>query len=237
MKTPSFVWQALALAALALAGSNASAYTLSPDCGELYGTGSYGPFDFRTNPNEIIVVVTHHFTPDVEKLIRARSGTLSSDLSYTLVALPNYHRALVSMMRLSDRMKTDKFADARYSLSCFFARAIEFRPDDLIVRMLYAEYLTKRDRKAEAIDQLDYVGTQADPDNPLSQYNLARLYLSAGELDKAALRTAKAEALGHPVADLRQQLTAAGHPLPPAGSASAAEVAAQATPPASAASR
>ncbi|MEO7559800.1 MAG: hypothetical protein ABIT23_06050, partial [Nitrosospira sp.] len=105
-------------------------------CGELYASGAYGPYDY-TNADDkntkLPRVEQHHFTPDVEKLIRGSSGFLGGDLSYTLVTFPNHQRALTAMAKLALRDKTSKPHGARYSIECFFDRAMRFKPNDSAV--------------------------------------------------------------------------------------------------------
>ena len=74
-------------------------------CGELRGS-HYGPYDYRTQRDKLLIVEQYHFTPSVENLIHGESGSLGNELSYTLNTSPNHHRALVAMMRLAERTKT-----------------------------------------------------------------------------------------------------------------------------------
>ena len=54
------------------------------------------------------------------------------------------------MGRLAVRTKSDKFADTNWSVDCYFDRAMRFAKDDMIVRMIYADYLGRANREAEA---------------------------------------------------------------------------------------
>lgn len=77
---------------------------------ECYGGGQgFGPFDY-TDPETarpgkygqsppLHLVEIAHFTPEVEHLVRGKSGAIYGDLDYTLRAFPNHHRALWSMVR------------------------------------------------------------------------------------------------------------------------------------------
>ena len=71
-----------------------------PGCGVLQN--AYGPFDYRdpvSKRDNLPIVESFHFTPDVESLRHGRSGSVLGDLRYTLRAFPNHHRALKSMAR------------------------------------------------------------------------------------------------------------------------------------------
>ncbi len=209
-------------------------------CGPIYPPGQYGPYDYRTATKpQVGVVLGFHFNSEVEAL---RSGVknvheVGADLDYTLRALPNYARALVAMMKLGEREKTDQPRGAHYSVSCYFERALRFRPDDNIVRMLYADFLMRGKQAADAVAQLDYVASTADPENALTHYNLSLLYLDANQPEKAAAQALQAEALGKPIGAIRARLEAAGHPLAASDPASAPATPASASSASAAASR
>jgi len=66
----------------------------------------YGPFDYRTATEfQRHIVEVRHFTPDMELLKGGKAGGISpileipSNLDYTLSALPNHHRALLTAIR------------------------------------------------------------------------------------------------------------------------------------------
>jgi len=213
---------ALALAAILPAGQAMAQYHSGPGCGELYGPGQYGPYDYRTEKVMTPVVTTHHFTAVVENLQSGVKGdNPGEDIDYTLRAIPNHARALAAMQRLGERDHTEQPKGTHYTVACYFERAIRFRPDDNIVRMMYADYLSKRKRLDEAVAQLDYVASTADPENPMTQYNLALLYIGAGQDDKARQCALKAESLGKQISELRARLNMDAAPAA-AGPASAA---------------
>lgn len=211
----------------------AVAQNSAPPCGEL--RSHYGPFDYRTNRGETLDVVERfHFTPEVEALVRGKSSIhIGQDLTYTLGAFPNHHRALMSMMLLGQRLKTPQPPYAKYSVECFFERALRFRPDDTTVRLMYASFLVANARAAEATRELEQVA-QAVPDDPFTHYNMGLIYLDMKEYEKALAQAHKAMALGFGRTALRDKLEAAGkwrapeEPLTaPAGSGNDAPVPAQ----------
>lgn len=203
-----------------------------PACGNPFVNG-YGPYDYRTQQAKLKVVEDYHFTPRVESLIGSTQSTIGGDLNYTLRAFPNHHRALVAMMRLGERVKTPIPPGAVYSVECFFKRALLFRPDDSVARMLYSKYLFSVGRKNDALRELDHT-REAAKDNAFTHYNLGLLYMEFGAFDKALVQAHTALALGFQRPELKAQLQKAGQwSDPPA--APAEPTAAASAPPAEAA--
>jgi tetratricopeptide (TPR) repeat protein len=192
-------------------------------CGELRGS-HYGPYDYRTQRDKLLIVEQYHFTPSVENLIHGESGSLGNELSYTLNTSPNHHRALVAMMRLAERTKTPQVQGATYSVECYFNRALRFAPDDTIARALYATFLLKANRAAEATAQLDRATYYAG-DDPFAHYNIGLIYLDLKRYDRALREAHRAQELGFPKMDLSNALKAAGRwtePTPRAPESAAA---------------
>ena len=182
-------------------------------CGDLNPPGQYGPFDFRTIPNDVRHrVEDYHFTPEVETLRKGNtSATAGSDLDYTLRAIPNNPRALLAVSRYATKMKVDRASGLRFPAECYFERAIRFVPNDPMPRVLYASYLKDRGRKAEARTQLDDAEkVRGDPSNFDFDYNLGLLYFEVGVYDKALDAAKRAYALGAPLPALKNKLKAAG---------------------------
>lgn len=195
-----FILWCLPVAALAALGPEV--------CGSL--KNPYGPEDYRTADRARITIVTdHHFTTDVELLIKGNAGYIGSDLDYTLRAIPNHPRALVSMTRYGERLSTDKVPNANYPVECYYERAVRFRPDDTTVRMLFAAYLAKQKRKDEALFHLGMARAVAG-ESAFTHYNLGLSYLELGQHELAAAEAREARALGFPRTDLIERLKAAG---------------------------
>lgn len=209
---------------------SAPGHAQNPDwpCGPLVAQGQYGPFDYRTDRDKQAIVVGAHFTPEVEALIR---GTTSlrpgGDIDYTLRAIPNNHRALLAMVRLAQRENTAQPSGSRYTITCWFERALLFRPDDAVVRMLYSQYLYSHQEKLQASQQLDMAQGYAK-DNGVTHYNLGLHYFDQGLYDKALAQAHTAWSLGWTQTGLREQLSKVGkwrepantstEPAPPAAS-------------------
>lgn len=179
-------------------------------CGEL-GNG-YGPFDYRTEFGEPKRLVEGaHFKPEIEALISGQFSdrTAGGDIDYTLRAFPNHHRALIATMRLSEKEKTDKPAGMRYPVECWLERAIRYKPDDTIARMIYVTYLLKKGRTTDATGQLE-VATSYASDDSFAHYNIGLLYFDLKNYDRSLEQAHKAMELGFSRAALREQLQAAG---------------------------
>ena len=180
----------------------------APACGTL--ENHYGPFDYRTQRNKLEIVERYHFTPNVESLRSgASTSRLAGDISYLLATSPNHHRGLVTLMRLAEKEKSPHPQHMRYSVECYFDRAIRFQRDDTTVRMLYAQYLYSQKRTPEAMAQLQFTANLAK-DNAFTNYNLGLIYLEMGQYDLAVAQAHKAKALGFDQPGLEQMLTAKG---------------------------
>ena len=95
--------------------------------------GDYTSADDRKG---LSVVEQFHFSRAVETLTQGMTGSLGADISYTLEHFPNHHRALASMAKLGLRLKSAQPPGARYSITCFFERAIGFAPHDVTAHMV-----------------------------------------------------------------------------------------------------
>lgn len=209
--------RAIAVSVLVLfaVGGAVAQGTAPTACGSLQS--SYGPYDYRTNRADLDRVELFHFTPEVEQLIRGKSGYLGQDIDYTLRTSPNHHRALLAMARYGERLKVAKVPFATYDVECYFDRAIRFRADDKTVRMLYANFLKVQGRLPEAIRQLDYAAG-LPIDSPYTHYNLGLSYFDVGVMDKALRQAHIALEMGFPRTALKEELIKAGHwtdPPPP----------------------
>ena len=204
-----------------LSPSHAQAQTLPAECGALRGQGHFGPYDYRADkyiPESTYkshtallgIVEGAHFTPEVETLIRGKTSAYPGpDMSYTLRAFPNHHRAIISMVSLGEKSGQSKPLGSAYTVECWFQRAMNFAPDDHIVRLIFASYLAKHARRSEAEQQLAYVASLTE-NNPFTYRNLGLIYFEMGAYDKALLYAQKANALGLNIANLQEQLKRVG---------------------------
>ena len=184
-------------------------------CGDL--KNGYGPYDYRTSKGPILSIVEGaHFTSQVEMLIKGNAGYIGGDLDYTLRAFPNHHRALMAAMRYGEKTKSEKPLSMQYSIQCYFDRAIRWRPDDAISRMMYSMYLAKKGQSSEAIQQLDIAAIgENGKENPFTHYNLGLNYFDLKEYEKASAEAHKAYDLGFPQTALKDKLKGIGQWIEP----------------------
>lgn len=177
-------------------------------CGPL--ENAYGPFDYRTAPPaDRRLVEGAHFTPSVETLQRGNRGVLGADIDYTLRAFPNHPRALYAMTRLAERTKNTKPPGALYPVECYYDRAIRFRPDDAVVRGLYAVFLIREGRNDEARVHLKVAEERGSNDSQVV-YNLGLAYFDLKDFDRSLAFAKRAYSMGIPFPGLRDKLKRAG---------------------------
>lgn len=215
------------ISAITLAGpAHAQSRVEVHACGGL--ANAFGPFDYRPDhfklpPGDqypyaykLNLVEIAHFTPKVEALLSGQSThTPGPDIDYTLRAFPNHHRALASLIRLSERSKEPAPAGLPRSIECYFDRAARFVPEDVIVRLLYANFLFKAGQAPAARRQVDQAVRLAG-DSPFTNYNIGLVCLEAKEYDLALRQAHRALALGFTRLELKEKLVAAGRWAEPA---------------------
>jgi hypothetical protein len=178
-------------------------------CGSL--ENAYGPYDYRTTKSKLHIVERYHFTPEVEALIRGKSGgRIGADLDYTLRAFPNHHRALLALMRYGEKAKSPQPYDLPHPVECYFERALRFRPDDTLARMIYAQFLATKKRAPEADRQLEIASASADDDNGFSHYNIGLIYFDLKNYPKALVQAHMALKLGFAQTGLKDKLKGVG---------------------------
>ena len=191
------------------------------------GRASIGPFDYRlaigssdgangAESRMLKLTEQDHFTPVTESLRRGHSNiTAGPDIAYTLRIFPNHYRALLAMVALGEREKTNQPQGSPVSVECWLLRAIAFRSDDNLSRLIYTKYLIKAHREADAVRELDNTALQAG-DNPFTQHNIGLLYFDLKNYAAALKHAHRAYGLGLATPTLRDQLKAAGQWAEPA---------------------
>lgn len=201
----------LMIASVCLA-SSADAWAAGLGCGDL--KTAFGPFDYRTATVQTKdLVETTHFLPKVEMLKEGSTSTLGGDIAYTLAVFPNSPRALLSIARLGKKKNTEFPSGVRYSVECYFDRAIRFVPDDPMPHLIYAIYLKDRKRNAEAgreLDQAEALQKKEGTGTYEFDYNVGLVYADIGMFDKAVVHAKRAYELGAPFPGLKAKLKAAG---------------------------
>lgn len=197
----------LAAALAVLPASVASAQ--GGPCGDPF-RNHYGPFDYNTTTQEQRELVEKfHFTEQVATLRAGESTTkIGADIAYTLRVFPNHPRALMAMALLAQREKSDTPVGAALPVSCWFERAITFRPKDATVRLVYGTALSRENNQAAALEQFRR-GLELAPDNANLHYNIGLTYFELKDYDDALVHAKRAYELGFPLPGLRNKLQAA----------------------------
>lgn len=197
------------LAAMSLALSPLVRAQDVPGCGNL--RNAYGPFDYRDPVNKrdnLPIVETFHFTPDVESLRHGNTGTVLGDLRYTLRAFPNHHRALAAIARYAIGGGRFPVDDSIPSAECYFLRAIAFTPDDAAVHVIYANFLFKTGEREKAREQYEDA-LRIEPESIEINYVAGLFFVDIGDLPRARKLAAVAYGGGYPLPGLKKRLEAA----------------------------
>lgn len=171
--------------------------------------GSSGPWDYRFDTDKINLVERAHFTSKVEKLISGQSGGLTEDINYTLVHFPNHPRALISIIRLGEREKTERLKGAYFSIECYILRAIRFSPDDGTVQMIAGMYYSKKGNKNEALKYMERASDLSGDSGNL-HYNLGLVYFDLKNYEKSMHHAYEAHRLGFTLPGLKSKLQKIG---------------------------
>ncbi len=178
-------------------------------CGSL-AMGGDGPYDYRIGHYRMKQIEGNHLSPEVVNLVKGgQTGSVGKDLDFVLRYIPNHHVALFSMLRLGEKEKRSTPMGAKYSVECYFKRALMFRGDDGVVRTIYASYLYKAGNKTEALNQLNQA-IQLGEDSPNANYNMGLIYFDLKDYDKALSFAHRAYGSGFPLPGLRDKLKKAG---------------------------
>ena len=183
------------------------------DCGDPFANG-VGPWDYRDpearkNPHKIPIVEKHHFTSKVERLVGGEANVvdLGGDIDYVLRAVPNHHRALYAISRYE--LERGRLSRKWRTVECYFERAMRFRPDDAVVRMIFGIHLAMRGKHDAAIKAYEQV-TMAMPRAPELYYNLGLALLEVGKPREASEAARVAYEGGYPLQGLDRKLKKLG---------------------------
>ena len=179
-------------------------------CGNPAAEGSNAQ-DYRTASQQARQVVERrHFTDDVRMMRRGTSTSeVAADIAYTLTKFPNHYQALMTMGDYSLKVKRNPPPGGRYTVECWFERALRFKPDDAMVKTVYGLYLIKAKRPKDAVVQFEAAVAQAGDDANV-HYNLGLAYVDLKEYDKALKSAHAAYRLGFPLPGLKNKLQRVG---------------------------
>lgn len=214
----------IALAYLVMAVNIVSAESANPStfrygvCGDM--RHQYGPFDYTNYDDyttKLPVVEINHFTYQVESLEKGLSGSILGDLSYTVLSFPNHHRALNAMAQFEFVVENaGEQIEENLPIDCYFQYAINYKPRDGLVRLIYGTYLHKkgmheRDKQLLNNAELQYnAALDLMPNSADVHYNLGLFYLDVNNLSLATSHGHKAYQLGFPLQGLKDKLKKKG---------------------------
>ena len=198
-------------------GANTAAYPAPvPEertCGTFWITSGVGPYDYRHPgdtpdiPGGIAANLEgNHLRPETLALTDRNAG---ADLDYVIRAVPNHPRALLAMVRLAQKMKSENLKIGVFTVPCHFIRSITFAPDDPMVRFAYGLYLSHFGKKEAALAQF-LKAEELGADNANNLYNIGLLYVDLRDYDKGLAYAKRAYAAGFPLPGLRDKLKRAG---------------------------
>lgn len=177
-------------------------------CGRL--ANAYGPYDYNDPANRghrLHIVEHYHFTESVRTLQPGVPG-IPQNLDYTLRAFPNHPQALYAMARW--QLAHGDHAGPHYlTAECYFKRAIEFRPRDGVVWMIYGIFLQRKGQLKKALQKYLHAKNLI-PKSPELDYNLGLLYVRLKDYGKARRYAELAYNAGYPLPGLKKQLKAVG---------------------------
>lgn len=159
------------------------------------------------------VAISHvegnHFDADTENLIRGVAGSVGADIDFLVRHSPNHHRGLAAMVRLAMKQRSPQPSDVQIPVECYLLRALEFTPSDAEVLKIYATYLARLNRNAEALGRFEEAERLA-PDDPIVAYNMGLLLTEKRDFERAREYAKKAYASGIELPGLRDKLAKQG---------------------------
>ena len=174
----------------------------------------YGPFDYTLRNQyikELKIVEDYHFSPMVENLIEGdTTSNPLGDLDYTLMAWPNHHRALNTVIRARVQKK-ENFKISRFTpAECYLQRAINFSPDDGVSYMLYGMLLHQMGDLKDALERYQSA-ERLSPQDLQTKYNIGLLLVDLERYDEAKKYAVDVYRNSFPLPGLKKKLRKEGY--------------------------
>lgn len=155
-------------------------------------------------------IESNHLNSNVENLVRGQSSGVGGDLRFILNIVPNHHRAMTALARLSQRDRSETPAETGpYTVSCWLHRATVFSPTDGRSFLIYGVHLARLNKTRDAITQLEQAD-QLIPADANVAYNLGLLYFDLKDYSRSLEFAKRAYAAEFPLPGLRNKLVGAG---------------------------
>lgn len=158
-------------------------------------------------------VVKRHLTPEMLRLEKGSSSTISGDLDYTLRHIPNHPIALdlASRLELALTITPERYPNERMvkSADCYFKTALNFTPSQPYVHYIYAIHFHRYkayEQAAEAYKTANRLGLN----NAEFMYNYGLTLFELARYAEARQLADSAKALNYPFEALDKKLMAKG---------------------------
>lgn len=193
-----------------------------------FSTSGVGPWDYYDKKNYIATganpmgrirrVTNVHLTKAMLRLTGKATGTISSDLDYTLRAIPNHPQALDLASRFEQKLslksteKDQLFRNERMARSaeCYFKRAINLTPNQPRVYHIYGIHLHRMKKYAKAVE-IYSTAEKLGLEDVEFQYNYALSLVKEEQYEKAETLARKAYQQGYPLPGLKNLLQEKGY--------------------------
>ena len=174
--------------------------------------------DYDDREAYLYLVESAHFTQEVEALISGVSNPdVFADLDYTLRRFPNHHRALSAAARFEFQVEDAAvWLENFVPIDCYFQNAVQYKPSDGIIRLIYATYLHRKgvvEKRKELLEQAKMQYNSAlelMPESAEVHYNVGLFYFDIDKLNLALSHAHKAYNLGYPLPGLKDRLIKRG---------------------------
>lgn len=176
-----------------------------------------GPRDYFDDKHHkagrIGIVERIHLTPEMLRLEKGNTASISDDLNYTLTVIPNHPAGLDLASRLDRAIKDFPERYRREKLTrtvdCYFQRAFWFTPSQPYLHYIFAIHLHRNQayqQAAEAYSQAQRLGLN----NAELAYNYGLTLFELKRYDEARKMADNAKALNYPFDGLQQKLAKKG---------------------------
>ncbi len=156
---------------LLVAGSLTSPFTMADASCDTNLASRVGPRDYfdqkHHSTGRIDIVEKNHLTPEMLRLEKGNTSTISADLHYTLNVIPNHPAALDLASRLDKAMRSfpERYQQEvmQRSVSCYFKRAFLYTPSQPYLHYIFAIHLHRNqayEQAAEAYARSQQFGFQ-----------------------------------------------------------------------------
>ena len=179
----------------------------------------FGPADYTDRRQHvpggnIEKVESHHYSAKVKRLLGGITGSVESDLHYTISFFPNHHQALFTMVRLytencrlcsPPEADITRWKEAYPPPECYLNRAMAFTNKDPVVPAIYGIYLHRLGHLEEAAQMYER-SLAIKSTLPEVHYNYGLVLADLGRLEEAQKHADIAAKAGYALTGLRMKL-------------------------------